>query len=380
MQRVLHFSIVVLILLAASRGRAQTSDLAVSFVSPTNGQTVVGPLILQAKATESSNRVLTVEYFAGGQSIGVAFGSILYPPAPVLTPFTQPRPALSIIRIVFWPSQPFSLYWNPTPGDYVLTAKATDDQGNTAVSDPISVRIIPTPVVTVEATEPFASTSRPGIFTISRSGDTSTDLRVPYYVGGTAVYGVDYSGLTNFPLTIPAGQSSTDVEINPLVFVPGKTKAVTLTLGYGFISNFDPSPSLTVGSILGPINPPFLVGTPGSATVYIKANERNQHKPSVRLVQPKSNHPNYPLGSSISMTADTLDRDTYVTKVEFFDGTTKLGESLGTSSILPGQHAQFNFSWSDATVGVHLLRARATDSQNTTQISAPVRIQVFSAP
>src|SRR5205809_926066 len=117
MQRVLHFSIAVLILLAASRGRAQTSDLAVSFVSPTDGQ------------------------------------------------------------------------------------------GNTSMSDPISVRIIPTPVVTVEATEPFASTSGPGVFTISRTGDTSSDLQVPYFVGGTADYGVDYSGLA-YPLTIPAGQSS----------------------------------------------------------------------------------------------------------------------------------------------------------------------------
>ncbi len=395
MQRILRFSIAVLMLLGAARGRAQTSDLTVSFTSPTNGQVVVASLLLQATPTESSNRVLTVEYFANGQSIGEGFGTLFYPPLPVpaSTPLAQPRRALTITTIVFWPYTPFSLFWNPTPGDYVLTAKATDDHGNTAVSDPINVTIIPTPIVTVEATESIASPSGPGIFTISRTGDTSTDLQVPYYVGGTADYGVDYSGLTNFPLTIPAGQSSTDVEIDPLTYVHGKTKAVTLTLGYGAIPltpgipsnpvipfNTASTQSLPEGTLLSLLGPEFIVGTPGSATVYIKANGRNQHKPSVKLVQPKSSQPYIRLGSNISMAADTSDPDTYVAKVEFFDGTTKLGEAFGDSGAMPGQHVLFNFSWANAPVGPHVLRARATDSQNATQISAPVRLQVFSAP
>ena len=89
------------------------------------------------------------------------------------------------------PDMPFELTWsNAPPGDYKLTAKATDNVGATAVSDPVTIHVggTPPPVVTVVASDPDASEIGPdtGTFTVSRTGPTNTELNVVYRVGGTA--------------------------------------------------------------------------------------------------------------------------------------------------------------------------------------------------
>jgi len=75
-----------------------------------------------------------------------------------------------------------------------------------------------------------------------------------------------------------------------------------------------------------------------------------------------------------------VDRDTGVTLVEFFDRTTKLGETAATTTAPPGQHVTFTFNWTNAPAGQHLLRARATDSQGKSQVSGQVKIQALPAP
>src|SRR4051794_23696350 len=58
--------------------RAQASDLAISFAYPTNGGVFQSPNYLQVIATESSNTIVSAEFFANGQSIGVATNDIFY--------------------------------------------------------------------------------------------------------------------------------------------------------------------------------------------------------------------------------------------------------------------------------------------------------------
>lgn len=77
--------------------------------------------------------------------------------------------------------------------------------------------------VNVEATSPAASEPNvPAVFTLSRTGPTTTALAVPFFLYGTATPGLDYatnnltaSG-TNYLATIPAGASSVAVTLNPL--------------------------------------------------------------------------------------------------------------------------------------------------------------------
>jgi hypothetical protein len=68
-------------------------------------------------------------------------------------------------------------------------------------------------------------------------------------------------------------------------------------------------------------------------------------------------------GSSISITASASDSDGSVTKVEFFEGTTKLGEDLT---------APYTFIWNNVPEGSYSLNAVATDNENGVSTSESI--------
>lgn len=106
------------------------------------------------------------------------------------------------------------------------------------------------PRVSVYASVPIAKETGPvnGVFTVSRTGDTSAALTVPYTVGGTAVPGADYVPL-DISVTIPAGASSAQVPVVPANDVQGEpNETVVLTL-------------LQSGN--------YTIGSPGLATVTL---------------------------------------------------------------------------------------------------------------
>src|SRR5437764_13212418 len=72
------------------------------------------------------------------------------------------------------------------------------------------------PTGTVAATASIAAEQNldPGVFTISRTGDTSKSLTVNFTLTGTATNGTDYDSLS-LSATIPAGQVSTFVTVKP---------------------------------------------------------------------------------------------------------------------------------------------------------------------
>lgn len=69
-------------------------------------------------------------------------------------------------------------------------------------------------IATVSA-DAAAAAGRVGVIVIKRTGNISADLAVSLKVSGSAVSGVDYSTLPD-SVTIPAGQKSVSVTINPL--------------------------------------------------------------------------------------------------------------------------------------------------------------------
>ena len=107
----------------------------------------------------------------------------------------------------------------------------------------------PLPTVRVAATQTLATFLTPGVFTITRSGSTSSSLTVNYSLAGTARNGTDYQTLSGTAV-IPAGSSSTTVLVRPLTSL-SLLKTVVLTIS--------PRSSYTVGS-------------PSSATVTIPAS------------------------------------------------------------------------------------------------------------
>jgi hypothetical protein len=75
--------------------------------------------------------------------------------------------------------------------------------------------------------------------------------------------------------------------------------------------------------------------------------------------------------AKISLAAEAADSDGSVARVEFFNGTTKLGEDTT---------APYTFRWNVGAAGTYTLTARATDNSGATTTSSPVTITVSKKP
>jgi hypothetical protein len=109
------------------------------------------------------------------------------------------------------------------------------------------------PTVTVVATDNTASENpvTTGLFTVSRTGDTTDALTVNYSIGGTATDGTDYATLET-SVVIPAGAASATLTVTPIDEADVEAnETVILTLAAGS----------------------YTIGSPGSATVNITSDE-----------------------------------------------------------------------------------------------------------
>jgi Ca2+-binding RTX toxin-like protein len=108
-----------------------------------------------------------------------------------------------------------------------------------------------TPVVSITASDDTATEDgNTATFTISRTGDTSEDLEVSFTISGSASNGDDYDTITS-TATIPAGESSIEIEIDPIDddMVEG-TEDVTLTLDEDASYDIDGSDDAATAEIL----------------------------------------------------------------------------------------------------------------------------------
>src|SRR5688572_13430472 len=91
--------------------------------------------------------------------------------------------------------------------------------------------------------------------------------------------------------------------------------------------------------------------------------------PAVSLSAP-ANNANYAAGAAVTLNATASDSDGTISKVEFFSGTTKLGEDLTSP---------YSFSWSNVVAGRYTVSAKATDNKGGVNTSSAITINV-SAP
>src|SRR6478752_3966177 len=89
--------------------------------------------------------------------------------------------------------------------------------------------------------------------------------------------------------------------------------------------------------------------------------------PTVTLAAPA----NVIQGGAVSLTATAADADDGVAKVEFFDGSTLLGEDA---------NFPYAFTWTPTTAGPHTLTARATDTRGAATTSAAATVLVVPPP
>jgi hypothetical protein len=88
--------------------------------------------------------------------------------------------------------------------------------------------------------------------------------------------------------------------------------------------------------------------------------------PQVSISSPVSNA-KFTVGSTVTIAANATDTDGTIAKVEFFNGTTKLGEDLTSP---------YSFGWVNVVAGSYSLTAKATDNQNGVSTSAIIAISV----
>jgi hypothetical protein len=88
--------------------------------------------------------------------------------------------------------------------------------------------------------------------------------------------------------------------------------------------------------------------------------------PVIAITAP-SNGDIFTVGQDIVIHTNASDADGFISKVEFYDGNLKIGEA--TSS-------PWSFTWQDAPVGIHSLKAKAIDNQNAKSTSAVVTLMI----
>ncbi|MGN6417003.1 MAG: Ig-like domain-containing protein [Pseudobacter sp.] len=89
-------------------------------------------------------------------------------------------------------------------------------------------------------------------------------------------------------------------------------------------------------------------------------------KPSVSLTSP-SNNASYFAGANIKLTATAADSDGSVSKVEFFQGTEKIGEATT---------APYTVVWSNVQAGTYSITAKAIDNLNASEVSTAISVTV----
>ena len=75
-------------------------------------------------------------------------------------------------------------------------------------------------------------------------------------------------------------------------------------------------------------------------------------------------------GSPIAITANANDTDGSISKVEFFNGNTKIAEDISSP---------YSFTWNGVTAGSYTITAKATDNQNANTTSEPINLTVNEA-
>lgn len=326
---------------------AQNVPPKVAILSPANEAVFVAPaaVAIAAHAADTDGAVRVVEFFANDRSLGVTVND------PVRNVFT--------------------LLWTEAPaGSYVLTAKATDEQGATGMSAPVKIVVRAggeLPVITVVATDPEAAeaTGVPGqpdhgVFTLTRTGDAREPLTVNFILAGTAVNGIDYA-LIETSATFAAGAGTREIYIKPVAdkALEG-TETVVLALK---------------------ANAAYKVGSPSEARVVIADSGPPPEAAQVTITEP-ANGAVFQAPAVIEISAVTIDPKGYMPCVEFFAD----GQLLGASQIVfirapdPGTPICLTYTWKDAPVGDHVLVAKAKDSADATVLSPAVNVRVEGEP
>jgi gliding motility-associated-like protein len=231
-------------------------------------------------------------------------------------------------------SSPYSFAWNnATAGAHSLTVRVTDNENATATSTAVNITVTANNAPTVSITAPANNarvTAGTSISITATAADAGGTIAKVEFFDGTTKLGEDLSS----PYTFAWANATVGTHVITARATDNQNNATT-----------SPAITITIAPVAGNTPP----------TVSITAPANNSQLTS---------------GSAITVTATAADANGSVSKVEFFNGTTKLGEDLTSP---------YSFVWSNASAGAHVLTARATDNQNAVTTSAAVNITLVNS-
>ncbi len=100
--------------------------------------------------------------------------------------------------------------------------------------------------------------------------------------------------------------------------------------------------------------------------VLIVVQDNANASPTISITSP-SNNSSFSVGTAINITTSAADLDGTISKVEFYDGTTKIGDDTT---------APFTLNFTNAAVGTHELKAIAIDNEAAQTTSQSINITV----
>jgi hypothetical protein len=231
-------------------------------------------------------------------------------------------------------TSPYSFAWsNVAAGSYSLTAKATDNNGAVSTSTAVSITVgsaNQAPSVSLIAPANGATFSAPASITITATATDSdgTISKVDFYRG---------TNLLGTATSAPYSYTWTNVAVGTYSI----TARVTDNKG--------------------------AVTTSSAASVTVAANL----SPTIDFNLPAATDPPPYAPADIVLGVNASDADGTIAKVEFFRGTTRLGESTS---------APFRYTWTGVAAGTYSLTAKATDNQGAATTSAAKSIAVEANP
>jgi hypothetical protein len=163
-------------------------------------------------------------------------------------------------------------------------------------------------------------------------------------------------------VNLTADATDTDGTISKVEFFRGAVK-----LGEDLASPYEFAWTnvLTGSYALTAVATDNLGGVTTSTAVNITVTNLDNVAPTVSLTAPANG--STILTNSVALAANAADTDGVVSKVEFFNGATKLGEDLTSP---------FTFNWTGVASGNYTLTAVATDNDSATTTSTAVNISV----
>ena len=287
----------------------------VNITSPANNTQVFAPanITINATAADADGTVTSVAFYEGANLLGTDVTS------------------------------PYSFDWsNVAAGNYSITAKVTDNDGNVVTSTPainISVKPVPCTGVAVSGDYSYEVYTQAGrvYFTFHPlapiAGSNLAILNLKEGGGAFTGYGMTASGA--------------DFTFN---------KAIANNVNTTFYFTYNTPPAGERNSSADPHT--YYVGTvcvPGAPTVSITS---------------PAEAANFTAPATITINATASDANGTVAKVEFYNGATLLGMD---------DTSPYSFDWTNVAAGNYAITAKATDNSALSTSSTPVNI-VVNAP